>query len=89
MIKRLYFILTLMSIYSFSFAQQIPRFNPDTVLTVTIDSAITVTSTRLTVESFINEINIPRKWISSFRLHHYGCVLQHFLKVTKISILFS
>ena len=67
MIKRLYFILTLMSIYSFSFAQQIPRFNPDTVLTVTIDSAITVTSTRLTVESFIKEIINDTSFYEAFR----------------------
>ena len=67
MIKRLYFILSLISIYSFSFAQQIPRFNPDTVLTVTIDSAITVTSTRLTVESFINEIINDTSFYEAFR----------------------
>ncbi len=67
MIKRLYLFLSLMSIYSFSFAQKIPRFNPDTVLTVTIDSAITVTSTRLTVESFINEIINDTSFYEAFR----------------------
>lgn len=39
-----------------TFAQQIPRYNPDTVLTVEIDSAVTIRSTKLTVETFINEI---------------------------------
>jgi len=67
MIKRLYLFLSLMSICSFTFAQQIPRFNPDTVLTVTIDSAITVTSTRLTVESFINEIINDTSFYAAFR----------------------
>ncbi len=67
MIKRLYLFLSLMSIFSFSFAQKIPRFNPDTVLTVTIDSAITVTSTRLTVESFINEIINDTSFYEAFR----------------------
>lgn len=49
------------------FAQKIPRFNPDTVLTVTIDSAITITSTRLTVESFINEIINDTSFYAAFR----------------------
>lgn len=39
-----------------AFSQQIPRFNPDTLLTVTIDSAVTIKSTRLTAQSFIDEI---------------------------------
>ncbi len=56
-----------MLIWGLGFAQQIPRFNPDTVLTVTIDSAITVTSTRLTVESFINEIINDTSFYAAFR----------------------
>lgn len=48
-------------------AQQIPRFNPDTVLTVTIDSAVTVSSTRLTAESFINEILRDTSFYEAFR----------------------
>lgn len=53
--------------WGISFAQQIPRFNPDTVLTVTIDSAITITSTRLTAESFINEIINDTSFYAAFR----------------------
>jgi hypothetical protein len=49
------------------FAQQIPRFNPDTVLTVTIDSAITIQSTRLTAESFINEVINDTSFYKAFR----------------------
>lgn len=56
-----------MCISGMSFAQKIPRFNPDTVLTVTIDSAITVTSTRLTIESFINEIINDTSFYAAFR----------------------
>ncbi|WP_276359153.1 hypothetical protein [Daejeonella sp. H1SJ63] len=65
--KRIYLLLSLMSICGLGFAQQIPRFNPDTVLTVTIDSAITVSSTRLTVESFINEIINDTSFYAAFR----------------------
>lgn len=56
-----------MCISGMGFAQKIPRFNPDTVLTVTIDSAITVTSTRLTIESFINEIINDTSFYAAFR----------------------
>ncbi len=65
--KRIYLFLSLMSICGLGFAQQIPRFNPDTVLTVTIDSAITISSTRLTVESFINEIINDTSFYAAFR----------------------
>lgn len=65
--KRIYLLLTLMGISSLTFAQKIPRFNPDTVLTVTIDSAITITSTRLTAETFINEIINDTSFYSAFR----------------------
>ncbi|MEJ6980828.1 hypothetical protein WG906_10230 [Pedobacter sp. P351] len=37
-------------------AQKIPRFNPDTVLTVTFDTVINITAKRLNVETFINEM---------------------------------
>lgn len=67
MMKKLFLFLSLMSICGTGFAQQIPRFNPDTVLTVTIDSAITVTSTRLTIESFINEIINDTSFYAAFR----------------------
>jgi len=38
--KKLYLLLGLLSVCSMGLAQKIPRFNPDTVLTVTIDSAL-------------------------------------------------
>ncbi|MEJ7692879.1 hypothetical protein [Daejeonella sp.] len=50
-----------------TFAQDIPRFNPDTVWTINIDSAITVQSTRLTVESFINEVMNDTSFYKAFR----------------------
>jgi hypothetical protein len=65
--KKIFFILSLLSICSFGLAQKIPRFNPDTVLTVTIDSAITITSTRLTAETFINEIISDTSFYAAFR----------------------
>ncbi len=65
--KKISLFLSLLLMWGISFAQQIPRFNPDTVLTVTIDSAITITSTRLTAESFINEIINDTSFYAAFR----------------------
>ena len=65
--KKIYLLLSLLGFYSVGLAQKIPRFNPDTVLTVTIDSAITITSTRLTAETFINEIINDTSFYAAFR----------------------
>ena len=48
-------------------AQQIPRFNPDTLLTVTIDSAINITAKRLSAETFIDEILRDTSFYEAFR----------------------
>lgn len=65
--KKIYLILSLLSVCTVGLAQKIPRFNPDTVLTVTIDSAITITSTRLTIETFINEVINDTSFYAAFR----------------------
>ena len=49
------------------FGQQIPRFNPDTVLTVNIDSAINIRSTRINAEAFIREILNDTSFYEAFR----------------------
>src|SRR5471030_1064642 len=51
--RHLFFLLfTLFS--SVSFAQQIKRFNPDTIRTIVIDSAVNIRSHRLNVQDFID-----------------------------------
>lgn len=65
--KKLFFITTLIFSSALGFAQDIPRFNPDTVWTINIDSAITVQSTRLTAESFINEVINDTSFYKAFR----------------------
>jgi len=65
--KKIVFLLCLFFALGQTYAQRIPRFNPDTVLTVTIDSPITVSSTRLTIESFINEIINDTSFYAAFR----------------------
>ncbi|MXV49416.1 hypothetical protein GS399_00410 [Pedobacter sp. HMF7647] len=49
------------------FAQQIPRFNPDTVLTVVIDSAINIKAKKLSSEMFIQEIIQDTSFYEAFR----------------------
>ncbi len=65
--KIFFFTCCLFLTFTLGFAQQIPRFNPDTVLTVVIDSAVTITSTRLTAESFIQEILNDTSFYAAFR----------------------
>lgn len=65
--KKFLCILMLSALTAQSFAQQIPRFNPDTVLSVVIDSPIIIRSTRLTVESFINAIVRDTSFYEAFR----------------------
>lgn len=48
-------------------AQQIPRFNPDTVLTVTLDTVINIKAKRLSAETFINEIIRDTSFYEAFR----------------------
>ncbi|HXH99773.1 MAG TPA: hypothetical protein VNI52_05870 [Sphingobacteriaceae bacterium] len=52
---------------STGYAQQIPRYNPDTLLTVNIDSAVTIKSTRLSVQTFIDEIVNDTSFYAAFR----------------------
>jgi hypothetical protein len=60
--------LTILLSFGFSgYSQQIPRFNPDTVLTVNIDSAINIRSTRINAEAFIREILKDTSFYEAFR----------------------
>lgn len=48
-------------------AQQISRFNPDTIMTVTIDSAININSHRLNVQDFIDAVLTDTSFYKAFR----------------------
>ena len=62
-IASLSFILTAV----FSYSQEVPRFNPDTIRTIVIDSAVNITSSRLTAQSFIDEILRDTSFYEAFR----------------------
>jgi hypothetical protein len=56
-----------------TFSQEIPRFNPDSIRTIHIDSAVNITSSRLTVQSFIDEILRDTSFYEAFRnMKKYG-----------------
>ena len=65
--KKILFTISISFLVSLSFAQQIPRFNPDTILTITLDSAININSTRLTAQTFIDEILRDTSFYEAFR----------------------
>ena len=65
--KKILFTLSFVFSIAQSFAQQIPRFNPDTILTITLDSAININSTRLTEQTFIDEILRDTSFYEAFR----------------------
>lgn len=48
-------------------AQQIPRFNPDTVKTITLDSAVNIKAKRLSIETFIDAIINDTSFYEAFR----------------------
>ncbi|MGV3545702.1 MAG: hypothetical protein ACO1N4_01485 [Pedobacter sp.] len=48
-------------------AQQIPRFNPDTLKTITLDSVVNIKAKRLNVETFIDAIINDTSFYEAFR----------------------
>jgi len=65
--KKILITLLLIGSAGLTFAQQIPRFNPDTILTIHIDSAVNITSSRLTAQTFIDEILRDTSFYQAFR----------------------
>ncbi|NEU08760.1 hypothetical protein GZH53_10590 [Flavihumibacter sp. R14] len=65
--KKTLLSLSLVLISLSGFSQEIPRFNPDTIRTIVIDSAVNITSSRLTVQSFIDEILRDTSFYDAFR----------------------
>jgi len=64
--KRIILFL-LVTISSSSFAQQIKRFNPDTIRTIVIDSAINIHSHRLNAQDFIDAVLADTGFYKAFR----------------------
>jgi len=65
--KKIFLFLLLTSLFYKGFSQEIPRFNPDTIKTITLDSAVNIKAERLNVETFINKIINDTSFYQSFR----------------------
>lgn len=53
--------------YVHSFAQEIKRFNPDSIRTITLDSVINIVSHKLNIEDFINQVTQDTSFYQSFK----------------------
>ena len=65
--KKLFFLLSLTTFVYSGFAQEIPRFNPDTIKTITLDSVVNIKAERLNIETFINKVVNDTSFYESFR----------------------
>ncbi|SOD17492.1 hypothetical protein [Pedobacter xixiisoli] len=65
--KKLCIILLSLLFFVEAGAQQIPRFNPDTVKTITLDSAVNIKAKRLSIETFIDAIINDTSFYEAFR----------------------
>lgn len=64
MLKKIFFFLAISFASSYSYAQ---RFNPDTVMTVVIDSAVNIKSHKLTAQDFIDAVLADTGFYKAFR----------------------
>lgn len=65
--KRYYFVILSLLCFVETKAQQIPRFNPDTIKTITLDSVVNIRAKRLNIETFIDAIINDTSFYQAFR----------------------
>ncbi|WP_461788564.1 hypothetical protein [Pedobacter sp.] len=65
--KKFSFVLLSILFFVSANAQQIPRFNPDTIKTITLDSVVNIKAKRLNVETFIDAIINDTSFYQAFR----------------------
>lgn len=54
-------------LFSNGYAQVIPRFNPDTLKTIQLDSTVNITAERLSAETFIRAVTTDTSFYQAFR----------------------
>jgi len=65
--KKLFLYLLLIPFFQQGFTQEIKRFNPDTIKTITLDSTVNIKAEKLNVETFIRKIMYDTSFYQSFR----------------------
>lgn len=63
--KKLLIIFTLLT--GICQAQEVTRYNPDTVLTIRLDSAVSIRGERINVQMFINKVTTDTSFYEAFR----------------------
>ncbi|TQM46926.1 hypothetical protein BDE36_4682 [Arcticibacter tournemirensis] len=66
-LRLLTLVLFFLTIAVIGMAQEVKRFNPDTVLTVRLDSAVNIKAERINVQTFINKIVSDTSFYEAFR----------------------
>ncbi len=59
------FVIALLLVCFDGFGQVIPRFNPDTIQTIQLDSAVNITAERLSAETFIRAVTTDTSFYQS------------------------
>ena len=78
MIKKLLLIFLTVTLYSTAFSQQIKRFNPDTIRTIVIDSAVNIRSHKLNAQDFIDAVLADTGFYKAFRnMKRYGFIAEN------------
>lgn len=76
--QRITILLFLLGINFAVSAQQIKRFNPDTILTIVIDSAVNIRSHRLNAQDFIDAVLTDTGFYPAFRnLKNYAFIAEN------------
>lgn len=65
--KKLFLFLLFTALVYKGFTQEIPRFNPDTIKTITLDSTVNIKAEKLNVETFIRKVMYDTSFYQSFR----------------------
>lgn len=65
--KKISLFIVLISLFVTAKAQQIPRFNPDTIKTIQLDSAVNIVGKKFGIETFINAIITDTTFYQAFR----------------------
>ncbi|WP_293787625.1 hypothetical protein [uncultured Pedobacter sp.] len=65
--KKILLLLLFIPFFHQGFAQEINRFNPDTIKTIVLDSAVNIKAEKLNVETFIRKVMYDTSFYQSFR----------------------
>jgi len=76
--KKILLLTLFLPFFSTGFAQEINRFNPDTIKTITLDTTVNITARRLSVETFIDAVTTDTSFYRAFQqMKRFGFVAEN------------